>query len=312
MTTIHLLTGPNEVLKRKRIGKLTEPFQKDNILSIYAEEHEPPEIFSQCYQSSLFGEGNAVVIRQAGDLKDSQKKKFAQSFLRYAENHNSDMTVIVDWDDPPAEVSRKIKGLAHVSVEEFKTSYRSGIEDYIRASFREAGVKAGGDVVDFIADMSGENLEDADMFCRNLIDYAGEKAELSFEDAKAMLSRSHTASVFDLVDGIFTRDTALALKALQDLRLNSEPALMINAILLKSARNAWGFLTIKAGDEQKKRELGLKDYPYRKLKDYARHINLKYVSGVLELVGEIDVRSKTMPEEFAFIELENFILTMRD
>lgn len=320
MAAIHLLTGANDVAKRRRIDALSASFDAESRVSFFADERDAPAIFAECYQSSLFGGDQAVVVKQAGDLKDSAKKKFAQSLIQYASNVNPDMTLVVDWEDPPAEVSKKLGAMkGTVEIEEFELGYRTDLERFVRSSLKEYGLNAENGVAEFILEMidSGEfvrkeDVEEADRVCRSLRDYAGEGGRVTLADAENLLSHSHNLSIFDLTDGIFSRDVELALRSLNDLRLNSEPVLKINATLLSNARSAWGFKTLKCPDEQKQKILGMRNFPFKKLKKFAAGFDLRYVSRTLELVRNIDVKSKTMPEEFAFIELENFILTMRD
>lgn len=312
MASVYLLTGENEVFKRKRIEELVAPFDKENVQNLYAAEHEAGEIFAQCYQSSLFGGRTAVVVRNIGELKDSPAKNFSKSLVRYLDSVNDDVLLILDWNSPSSEAAKKMKDTKSAITEEFKTVYRNGIADYIRRYFLANNVRYDRDVVDFILDMTNESIEDADTVCRNLAAFAGRDTPVTVEDARDMLANASKMTVFDLMDGIFKRSVAPALRALNDLKLNSEPVLMINAILLKTARNAWGLLTVRGSEAEVQNALGVRGYPFKKLKEYERFVNLKYISRIFELVRELDIRAKTMPEEFAFISLENFILTMRD
>jgi DNA polymerase III delta subunit len=125
MPSVYLLTGENDVFKRKRIEELLAPFDRENVQNLYAEEHEAGEIFAQCYQSSLFGGRTAVVVRRIVELKDSAAKNFTKSLVRYLDSVNDDVLLVLDWDSPTAEASRKIKDTKAAIVEEFKTVYRS-------------------------------------------------------------------------------------------------------------------------------------------------------------------------------------------
>ncbi len=78
-----------------------------------------------------------------------------------------------------------------------------------------------------------------------------------------MLANSSKMTVFDLMDGVFKRSVVQAYRALNNLRLNSEPMLMINAIMLKTARNAWGFSPSRATTTRSKTRSASKAIPLR-------------------------------------------------
>ena len=98
-----------------------------------------------------------------------------------------------------------------------------------------------------------------------------------------------------------------ALNALEDLRLAGESIIAVNNMIFRTARIMWGILT--STDRQK---LGVSPYEIKKLGRFKNTINLKYLSRLFQTIARVEIKSKSMAQEFAFLEWECFLLTMRD
>lgn len=307
MKQVYLLTGPNEVSLRDFTDDLCKDIPKDNIQTYYADDTEPGIIFSECAQSSLFGNRTVIVVRKIGAL--TKKNEFQEKLLNYLESPNPDNTLILEWEKPGAKVVAKINGYKHFEKHEFKKLYDNDLMRYARNKFIEAQIKFEESVLDYLLMLTNKEIEDLAMNCRMLIDYAGEGKELTLEQAKQVLSRSHNLSVFDFLDALFLGKKATALSALQDFKLSSDHHILgLLALMMKEAVMIWTYLTRKGKTNNIAQELGISSFRLKKVIEKANHVNLKFISAVFELIESIEIKSKSMSEDFAYMELENFIL----
>lgn len=140
-----------------------------------------------------------------------------------------------------------------------------------------------------------------------LIAYATHNKRISREAVAALVPKTLTATVFDLVDAVMTRQVKQALTIYRALLQNGEPALRINAVLTGQFRLLLQIAGMTGTDQDIGKTLGV--HPYRvKL---ARGLLKKYAlpalrAGYLGMVTiEIKLKSTTQDPEMLF---ERFIL----
>lgn len=315
MKAVTLLAGGNHIQLRDYLEKELKSIAKDDISIYYPKEAEPGIIFSQCYQNSLFGGNNVVIVKECAELKDnpSKKKEFTDSLSKYLNSFNPDTNLFIEWEKPPKKILDIFKkNSKQLEIVRFKRVYKNELLSYARKRFREESIRFEEPVLDFLMTMTNEDQEELDMVLRKVVDYARDKGEITLEGARDIISRSHNLDIFAFLDRFFVRDIGQSLSALQDLKLNPKtPLILINNMLLWQARKLWGYLTMKNQSNAMKL-LGVNKFQLDKFRTFVKHINLKFVASVFKLIEEIEIISKTMPEEIGFITLECFILSMRE
>ncbi len=312
MKAIHILTGPNKVFQDQHLEKMLNKFSSEDISSYYGDDTPAAVIFDQCYQNSLFGSQNIVVVRNAGSIKDkSRKEEFLTHFENYLPQYNESTVLIIEWEKIPAKVSKLVKDKGYVEVKEFKTVYKSQeMAQYIRSVLSSHKLEIAETALDLILQLAHQDLEQIAAYTRLLCDYASAGSRLEYQDVKACLSRAHNLSVFDLTDALFRQDLEGALHAVEDLRLDNQSVIAVANMIMRSTRHLWAIVS-QPRAEQLYTELSISPYEFKKLKGLASRVNLKYLSRMLSVLSTIEIRSKTGPEEFAWLELECFILSWK-
>ncbi len=304
MKPILALTGPNETFKREHLNRVLSGIPKEDVTVYFADETDAPVIFSQCSQTSLFGSHSVVVVRNLDALTDKKRSDFDERLERYADNPNESCTLVLLAEKIPAGVLAKLDRAGETV--EFRKAWRKDLTAYAGQKLRQAGIAFEPDVPDFVVTLANEDSEETAMMTGLLLSFGSEKKKIALSDAQALLSRSNTMTIFDLIEGLWTRNARKALSALADLRLAGEGLPRVSAMLLRSARLLWGFLSLK-DKKDPAGELGIKPYEARKISEYARGTDLKFVSSVIAMVRRLETRTKTMADEFSWLELETFL-----
>jgi DNA polymerase-3 subunit delta len=303
---IIILTGPNEVYKRENLQKILSGIPREEIAVYYADETEPSVIFAQCYQNSLFGSHNVVVVKNPDASKI--KKVFQEAMEKYLESINLETNLIVLAESLDSSLLEKAEEKGG-EVILFKKPYQKELLNYTRERLEKNFIQFEPDLPHFLVSLANEELEDLDRMMSVLLSFAQSTKAISVQEAENILERSHNSNVFDLIGSIFNKQVEKALQVLEDLKLLGEPLTRVNYMLLRSAKLLWGYLSLKSKAEAA-RLLSIKPYEVKKLSEYARVSDLRFTSRVLELAAKIELKVKSMPEEFAYLELETFICSM--
>lgn len=304
MKPILALTGNNELFKREHLAGILKNVPKDEVTVYFADETEAGTIFAQCSQDSLFGSRNIVVVRNIGELTDRKKTDFEEALEKYLGNVNDNCQLVLFADKFSPGVTSLIREKGEVV--EFKKAWRNELAGYVAKKLRDAGIRYDADLPDFIVTLCNEDSDEAEMMTGLLVNFAGTGKTLTLEDAGSLLSRSNNMNIFDLIDGLFTRNVRKSLNALTDLRLAGEGLPRISYMILRSAKNLWGYLSL-ADKKQAETALGIKFFETKKLAEYSRTSDLKFVSSVIGMVKRLEFRTKSMAEDLAYLELETFL-----
>lgn len=140
-----------------------------------------------------------------------------------------------------------------------------------------------------------------------LIAEATHTKHIQLKAVTALVPKTLTANVFDLVDAVMTHQIKNALTIYRDLLQNGEPALRVNAVLTGQFRLLLQIAGLKGTEQDMSKQLGI--HPYRvKL---ARQMLKKYALGSLRsrylgmIAIEIKLKSSNQEPELLF---ERFIL----
>lgn len=310
MKAVCLLTGPNITFREQALRRMLQGVDSSDISTYYAEEADLGQVFSQCYQNSLFGSANIVVLRRAEDIKDKVRKDSLKKMLEnYLDQVNPSATLILEWEKPPASLEKKVSGHSQAEIKEFRKVYQTdSLAAYIREELSARGVSIDKDAAELVIQLCNSDLEQIAGYTRLLAE--GNAGRLDYAAVRDSLSRARNRSVFDLVDACMVQDRNTVLEALSDLRLAGESVIALNNMLLRTARLLWAVLATPR-DPDLYSKLSISPFEFKKLKGISSRSSLRHLSRVLEVVARVEILSKTAPEEFAWLELECFALSWK-
>ncbi|MGL5722496.1 MAG: DNA polymerase III subunit delta, partial [Brevinema sp.] len=258
---------------------------------------------------SLFASKRMFVVRGA----EGASAGFEKSLLGYLNDPLDSVCLILEYEGKvPAKIEAQGRALGSTiaKVVVHKRPYPEDQKRYVIARLGKMGIKPSPAVSELIVQMSGGNIEECAAMVGKLVDYLGERKEITEKDIAHVLERAHNASVFDLIDAIFMRNTAKALTCFHDLSSAGESLPGINAMMLRAARNMWAVKCSPTG--LMPQGLSCSPYEWKKYQGFSRHITLRFVSRMTEVVSHIEISSKTLPEIHSTTLIENFILQLEN
>lgn len=304
MQPILALTGQNDILKLDELEKRLKDIPSDSIRVIFADETDPVAEIRDFAEAGLFGGGAVTVIKNLDQVKESVWSAFEKALSALLEHPDPDKTLILLSESFSKPVTDQIKQAGEVV--EFRKFYR---EDCVRYAFQSLKSKKANfdpDVPDYLVTLSGEDLLELKSMVETVSGYSTPESKIDIPVCQKLLARSANQGVFEFIGAFFTRKTAQALTALSDLRAQGEAPSRILSLLYRSARLLWGYYALQNKADAAS-SLGIKPFEAKKIAEYARFTDLKRVSATLSLCQRVEAMSKTMPEEFAFGELEQFL-----
>ncbi len=303
MKQITVLTGQNEVLKLEYLKNLTKNFDKDEIYNFYLDETDCGNLFGETESYSLFTKRRLFIFKNFDLCKESIKKELKNKIMEFVSREIDDTFFIILSEENFLSESEKIE------VIDFKKLYRNDILNYIISRLNDQKIQYEDSLPDYIVELSCENLEAAIKMLEIIFNYYEEGKKLTIEDMDTLFTREKGYGIFDFIDGVFTKDRKKAYISLQDLKDSKESIIQINYLLNRTAKLMWSYLSEKDKSALSSK-LKIKPFELKKLSFYSSKIDLKYLSHLFSMIKKIEIASKTMSTDFAFLELEKFILTI--
>ena len=306
MLNIIILGGENPVLIREDLEEISSSFDGDKTIR-FGEDVNPEEFFTDIATGSLFASKRMFIVREA----QGANAAFEKSLVGYLNDPLDSVCLVLEYEGKvPAKVESLGRGLGSTiaKVVIHKRPYPEDQKRYVIARLGKVGIKPSPAVSDLIVQLAGGNIEECAAMVGKLIDYLGARKEITEEDIANVLERAHNASIFDLVDAIFMRNTSKALTCFHDLCSAGESLPGMNAMLLRAARNMWAVKCSSNG--LMPQGLACSPYEWKKYQGFSRHITLRFVSRMTELVSQLEISCKTLPEVHSFAAMENFLLQL--
>jgi len=299
---ITLLTGKNDILKDEYLKNLLASFSEDEIFKYYLDEVEVSTIFAEIEGGSLFNQRIVIILKNFSLAKESVKKEVLKRLEEFAIHPYDFCFIILLTDEDEIFLSGE-----NVEIVEFKRAFRKDVIFYAKAKLREANISYEDDVVEYLVDLAMENMEYVQKMLEIIINYGKDK--LSIEDLENLFTRVGESSVFDFIDSVFRKEVKRAYQSLCDLKEKGETITQVNYLLYRMAKLMWNYLSTK-NEKVLTEKFKVKYFELQKIKNYSKFIDLKFLSRVFELTKEVEIKSKTMTSDFAYLELEKFVLAM--
>ncbi len=307
MKPIIALTGPGEITKKEELNNILKDINKKDISIYYADETEFGFIFSECLQNSLFSTRNVIVVKNIDALKDSEKKKMEDALVNYMDSINPNTILILVSEEFSQRVAKKIQETGELI--ECKKMYKNDLLRHINIQFKEKGIKYEQELPDFILYLSNDDEWESENMLQSLLAFAEKGKVISIEEAKALLFRSGNLTIFDLIDGIFEKNMKKAILALSDLKKGDEPVTHIIYMIMRSAKLLWSYLSLKEKNDTAD-QMRIKPYELKRIREYARTSDLKFLSRIFEFLSSLEIKAKSMQSDFSYLEIENLTYTL--
>ena len=258
---------------------------------------------------SLFDEEKKIIVKNC-NLFSSKKDKESDLLLKYLEEPNKSATIIFTTYEKPDErkkITKIIKdNKKYISINNLSPK---DIIDRIINICKDKKYKISYDNAKYIANCLLNNYDLIIMELDKIFLYYLKPCEILKEDIENIISKMNEDNNFKFTDAVLNKDIKLAIKILNDLKIQKVEPLILTTLLAKEYRNILYCKklqnTLNNYDIAKK--LSLQDWQVDKYLAKGYNYSIKQLEDKLLDLTELDYQIKTSSIE-KYLALELFIL----
>ena len=216
MPKTYLIVGDDPFIKEREETRLRDKFLKPGELELNYSVHRPDEverIMDSAGTLPFLAERRVVLVRDIQEMPDAG----AEAVLSYLEKKTDGKNVLIFSADNPFRKTkrfRRLSGLAEVVKADRPDE--ATVKKWIRSFFKREGIEITPQAVNLLVELKGTDTAGVKAELEKLFSFSGgERIEESH--VEDLVGRSVTETVFKLVDAINSKDTAWALRILEDL-----------------------------------------------------------------------------------------------
>lgn len=312
---VYLVLGTEEYLQDQIRTAFTESLQlaKDdlNFAQFDLEEESVDDLLDEAESMPFFGDYRLVFADHPAFLTAEKKSHTPEHNLDRMANYLKDpaaTTILVffaDYDklDQRKKVSKYLKKYGETI--DTQPLNEAQVRRFLQQTLTNAEIRMDRKAFELFIRLTKANLSKAMKELDKLILFASQSKHISVTDIENLLPKTLEDNIFDLTNNVLNKKTSQALQLYQDLLIQGEETIKINAILLSQIRlYLQTALLVKDGYQQGKIVQILKVHPYRvKLAmQEVRHIELTTLIDLYDELIENDYKIKTgqMDKEFLF------------
>lgn len=236
----------------------------------------------------LGDEKRVVVIRRAGAL-DEESFRALLDYLAAQPGHVSLVLEGQGWTSPARSraLSDRVKQVGG-TVRREDVPPPSRRADMVREQAARRALRLDGQAARYLAEYLGDEIGNLSGILSQLLAVHGEGARLAEDDVARLFQGSRHGFQWDITDAIWRGDTATALEFVHGAFDHTHP-LAVHAALVTHYRRVLLVAGRDLAPGQAAAELGLKDFPARKVVEQARRLGPDGARRAFELLADADV-----------------------
>lgn len=218
------------------VDAVVPPDTRDfNLTSLYGRELRGAELIDQARTLPVFSSQRLVLIRNVQEAAADQLERFAD----YLEDPVPETVLLVTASsiDKRRKFFQKFAKVGEVI--EFRRLYENQLPQFVKEHARTYGRTLTGAALKLFCQRVGTNLAEVVGELDKLVSYAGNREFLEEDDVAAVVSDTRSESIFTLIDAIGAGDRVAALRLLDRLLADGQPALVILTMLGRHFRQIW-------------------------------------------------------------------------
>ena len=268
------------------------------------------EIIEEANYTSLFNDEKIIVVKNA-DFLGSKCAIKTDKLEKYLENPNPLTTLILTYYDKPDERKKIIKLIKEKSNYNYiKPLTYKEITERIINDFKQNKYKISYDDANYITNKCLNNYDLVKMELEKIYLYYNKPTEVKRSDLENIISKYMDDNNFKFVDAVIRNDYKLAIKMLDDFKIQKvEPIALLSLLAREYRLMLFSKDLYKKGYSNKKigEELGLQEWQVDKAIKNSYNYSLKGLEDKLIQLTELDFNVKTGKMD-KYLGLELFIL----
>ncbi len=275
-------------------------------------ERDPLDsVLAEAESAPFFGDQRLIFVERpyffTAEKKANAPEHDMDAFLTYLKQPNETSVVVffADYEklDERKKITKQLKKASElIDVHPLK---EPEVRRYVQQTMENDGLKMDRQTIDLFLQLTDLDLSKTMQELEKLKIFAGETHFVSKQELLQLIPKTLEHNIFDLTGNVLSGNVEAALRIYQDLHLQGEETIKINAILIGQLRLLLQTrILMKAGYQQAKIAETLKIHPYRvKLAmQQVRNYQEENLVRLLDELVENDYLIKTgkVEKEFAF------------
>ncbi len=227
------------VVKKVDLGDLSD-FNSD---FFHGKESDPGSVIAAARTLPMMADRRLVVVKRV----DEWKGKAREALLDYLLDPSPTTVLAMSAEGLSlrgASAKKEDKDLEKAvnktgQAVRFARPSRARLPAVIREMFAERGKRIGGEAVDLLIDLAGDETRGLEHQVDKVAIFVGEKDAVSRQDVLEAVADVKEANVFEFTDAIGAHDLEGALRSYRRMRDQGQEPLMILAMLARHFRNLW-------------------------------------------------------------------------
>ena len=313
---IYLVLGTEDYLQRQIREEFLKKFKVDeeddlNFMSFDMETTALEDVVAEAETLPFFGDYRLIFVETpyflTGEKKSSSIEQNTDLLVEYLKNP-VESTVLVFFAnyeklDERKKVTKQLKKAAEII--DVKPLSEQEVRRYIQKQIEQAGVRMDKDAFDLFLRLTDMELSKMMRELDKLLLFSNEEKSITTETVSSLVPKSLEHNIFDMTNYVLKGNADQALRLYDDLHLQGEETIKINAILLSQLRLLLQTkILMRIGYQQANIADTLKIHPYRvKLAmQQVRAFDEKTVVNLVDELVEMDyqIKSGQMDKEFLF------------
>ncbi|MBA1335440.1 MAG: DNA polymerase III delta subunit [Firmicutes bacterium] len=249
---LYLFYGEEEFLKREAVNRVKElavpPSMEEMNFTVFEGGRAAAEQMAAAVETLPFMSGKRVILVRDINLSASGKDRLKQEEMERLENCFAGIPefscVLLTTKHPVDSRMKLVKTIkANGTVIEFTKLKPDMFEKWVKKQFEIRGkklkttaIKAFAASIGYFDKNSSKTLDDVVNEIDKLTEYCKDKVYIEESDFEKVIPKTLDVNVFRLVDAVGYRDTATAVKVLEDMRQAGEPGLRILFMISRQFR----------------------------------------------------------------------------
>ena len=308
LASIYLMTGPEKYIGNQVEKKIIESLIPKGLeslnLTVYTDKNiDISEMIANCQTLPLMSPKRMIIVRESVDLVKLKNKKDEEALIDYFSKPNEMTLLLIYWEKP--DKRRKLyKSIEkNGTILDFQKLNARELSSWIKDRIRESGKNIKKQVMEILIERSmylineNKTIEVIDNEIDQLIDYAGERKEITKEDILLILPQPIEDGIFKLIDYGMTGQKDQALLMLSQFYLQGESPFGVFSLLIRQIRQ---LILVKLYKKKYvnninmiAKEMKLNAYIVNKILRNAQNYSLEKLWDLMVLGADLDFQMKT-------------------
>lgn len=309
LQNIYLFTGAEEYLKKyyaNAIARLIIQEENKEFNYIYFEgKTETEAIISNCETLPMFSDKKLVIAKNTGLFKGkkgeaadsgSDKKSGKDKLADYLENM-PDYTCLIFIE---SEIDKRMKLVNTIKkcglIVEMDYQKPADLVKWVVKVLNSHNKNIDQMTASYIVENSEYSMTELLNEIEKLVNYAGNKSEISLKEAEIVCNKTIKSRIFDLTDAISEGNNSRALSLLNDMAALKEPMQKVLFMIIRQIRMVYRIkLLRKQGvrEDAAAKQLGLTPFVAAKVMNISRNLDISVLEKAMYYSLELDESIKT-------------------